>query len=58
MLEDEETREREGREMEIINMATKKSLDKLSEYHTYQDNTLDRPFLTPDTVVQNTEEKL
>ena len=58
MLEDEETREREGREMEIINMATKKSLDKLSEYHTYQDNTLVRPFLTPDTVVQNTEEKL
>jgi hypothetical protein len=50
MLEDEVTREKEGREMEILNLATKNIMNKLSEYHTFQDNTLDKPFLTPDTV--------
>lgn len=50
MLEDEEIRERKGREMEIINMATQKALNNLHEYHQYQDGTLDRPFLTPESV--------
>jgi hypothetical protein len=50
MLEDEEIREKEGREMEILNIATEKYKHKLSEYHAFQDNTLDKPFLTPDTV--------
>ena len=55
MLEDEEIREKEGREMEILSMATQKYKNQLSEYHTYQDNTIDRPFLTPDTVEDNNE---
>lgn len=50
MLEDEEIREKEGREMEILNIATIKYKNKLSEYHNFQDNTIDKPFLTPDTV--------
>lgn len=50
MLEDEEIREKEGREMEIINMATAKFKDKLQDYHQYADSTLDRPFLTPESV--------
>ena len=50
MLEDEELREKEGREMEILSMATNKARAQLEEYHTYQDNTLDKPFLTPDSV--------
>ena len=50
MLEDETVREKEGREMEILSLATNKYKDKLSEYHTFQDQTLDKPFLTPDTV--------
>lgn len=50
MLEDEEVREREGREMEILALATEKYKDKLSEYHQYLDNTLDKPFLSPETV--------
>jgi hypothetical protein len=50
MLEDEEIREKEGREMEILSLATEKYKNKLSEYHTFQDNTLDKPFLTPETV--------
>jgi uncharacterized protein Smg (DUF494 family) len=50
MLEDEEIRERKGREMEIINMATNKALKELHDLHQYQDGTLDRPFLTPEAI--------
>lgn len=54
MLEDEEIREREGREMEIINMATQKAIHDLQQYHTYADNNLDKPFLTPESVSDET----
>lgn len=50
MLEDEEIREKEGKEMEILSMAVDKAKDKLYDYHTYQDNVVDKPFLTPDSV--------
>jgi len=50
MLEDEEIREQEGRQMEIIRMATEKAKQNLADYHNYQDNTVDIPFLTPETV--------
>lgn len=50
MLEDEEIREQEGRQMEIIKMATDKAKEKLAEYHNYQDQSVDIPFLTPETV--------
>jgi hypothetical protein len=46
MLEDEEIRERTGREMEILKMATEKvTTDTLYEYHTYADNKVDIPIL-------------
>jgi hypothetical protein len=50
MLEDEETREREGREMEILALATEKYKEKLGEYHQYLDNNLDKPLLNSKTV--------
>jgi hypothetical protein len=50
MLEDELIREKEGREMEILSLATEKSRKKLEEYHNYEDRTLDRPFLTPESI--------
>lgn len=50
MLEDEEIREREGREMEIMNMSVEQQVKKLSEYHEYQDGEVDTPLLTPETV--------
>lgn len=53
MLEDEDIREKEGREMEIIKMATTKAKESLMSYHQYQDGKLDNPFLTPETVIQN-----
>lgn len=48
MLEDEELREKQGREMEILNMASQKFKDKLSELHTYEDQGVDQPFLLPE----------
>ncbi len=56
MLEDETIREKEGREMEILNMATNKIKEALSQYHNYQDGIVDRPFLTPETVIGNNNE--
>jgi hypothetical protein len=50
MLEDEEIREKEGREMEIIRMATEKAVSGLEQYHEFADKTVDRPFLTPESV--------
>lgn len=52
MLEDEDIREKEGREMEILAMATIKAKETLASYHNYQDNVVDRPFLTPDSISQ------
>lgn len=52
MLEDEEIREKEGREMEILAISTKKYKQILSEYHQYADNNVDKPFLTPETVLE------
>ena len=58
MLEDEILREKEGREMVILNMATDKAKEKLMDYHQYQDNTVDIPFLTPEAVLQKRAEDL
>lgn len=39
-----------GIEMEKMRLAMEKERDRLSSYHTYADNTVDQPFLTPDTI--------
>lgn len=54
MLEDEEIREKEGREMEIINLATQKAKQKLYDLHQFADQSVDRPFLTPESVSEST----
>lgn len=56
MLEDEEIREREGREMEIMSMAVDKNRKLISEYHNYADDTVDSPLLTPETVLEKDKE--
>jgi hypothetical protein len=53
MLEDEEVREREGREAELIKLATDKAKETLYDYHQYADKKLDKPFLTPESVLQD-----
>jgi hypothetical protein len=50
MLEDEELREKEGREMEILNMSVEKTKNKLYEYHQYADGNIDKPFLNSESV--------
>lgn len=55
MLEEEDIREKEGREMELINMATQKARNNLENYHEYADNSVDRPFLTPESVLKDNE---
>jgi hypothetical protein len=52
MLEDEILREKEGREMELISLATNKAREKLENYHQYQDGSLDSPILTPESVLK------
>jgi hypothetical protein len=56
MLEDEQIREKEGREMEILALSTAKTKQKLSDYHNYADKTVDSPLLTPESILQKTEE--
>jgi len=57
MLEDEIVREREGVDMEIISLSADKSSKEFSEYHTYDDGIIDRPMLTPETVLEKDEEE-
>jgi len=52
MLEDEEIREKQGREMEIMAMAVEKNKQLLSEYHQYADDGVDMPLLTPETIIK------
>lgn len=56
MLEDEQIREKEGRELEILSMATEKFKTKLSDYHSYADGSLDSPILTAETVLTKEED--
>lgn len=51
MLEDEDIREKEGRQMEILSMSTAKQKEKLMDYHEYQDGTIDIPILTPEAII-------
>jgi hypothetical protein len=55
MLEDEDVREKEGREMEILSMATETYKTMLGQYHAYEDKVLDKPFLTADTIEDKNE---
>jgi len=52
---DPEFRKNIGIEMEKMRLAAEKEKERLSEYHTYEDDTVDQPFLTPETLI-NTEE--
>ena len=39
-----------GLELEKMRMAMEKEKERLSHFHKYQDEQVDQPFLTPDTV--------
>ena len=50
MLQDPTLMKKYGIEMEKMRAAMNKEKERLLEYHTYDDGTVDQPFLTPDTV--------
>lgn len=56
MLEDETVREKQGREMEILNMATKKFKKDLQNLHEYADGNVDKPFLFPEHIEEENHE--
>jgi hypothetical protein len=49
---DSEFRVSIGIEMEKMRLAAEKEKERLSEYHTYEDDTVDQPFLTPETLIR------
>jgi hypothetical protein len=50
---DSEFRSRIGLDMEKMRLAAEKEKERLSEYHEYEDGTVDQPFLTPETLLRN-----
>lgn len=56
MLEDELIREKEGKEMEIIALATDRAKQVLYENHQYQDGKVDVPILSPESLEYQDEE--
>ena len=48
---EEKMRKKDAHEMELMKLAMEKEQDRLAEYHTFGDNTLDRPLLNCSTVV-------
>lgn len=52
LMQDPETMKKYGVEMEKMRLAMAKERERLSSYHRYEDDTVDQPFLTPDTVIE------
>ena len=50
LMQDPELVKRYGIQMEKMKLSMKKEEERLSQYHQYEDGTVDQPFLTPDTV--------
>jgi len=49
-MQDPDRMKRYGVEMEKMRAAMKNEEERLSQFHSYDDGTIDQPFLTPDTV--------
>ena len=50
ILRDPDFFEEQGKYIEKMRMAMENEKDRLSDYHQYEDGTVDQPLLTPDTV--------
>lgn len=55
ILRDPEFFEEQGKELEKMRLAMEYEKHRLGDYHTYEDGSIDRPLLTPETI--NFEEK-
>ncbi len=49
-LDDPEARKRESVDMEVNRIAADKAIKDMSEYHTYEDGSVDQPFLNANTI--------
>ena len=56
MLEDESIRESEGRQLEIMKLATKQFKNQLQDTHQYQDEEYDRPILNHESAKREQED--
>ena len=54
LVSNPETTMKYGKEMEKMRMAMEKEKDRLSAFHKYSDESVDQPFLTPQTFKENT----
>ena len=54
-LDDKDLRKKEGFDMEVHRVAAEKALDKLSEYHAYEDGVVAQPILNADTLIEDEE---
>jgi hypothetical protein len=50
LMSNPDVRQELGTEMEKMRLAMENEAERLSEYHKYEDGTIDQPFLTPDSV--------
>jgi len=50
LMSNPDVRQELGTEMEKMRLAMETEAERLSEYHKYEDGTIDQPFLTPDSV--------
>lgn len=57
MFEDTEVQRKEGRTMELMKMAANKAKLEMSQLHTFIDGSVDRPFLTPESVALEDEDE-
>lgn len=53
---DSEFRTKIGIDMEKMRLAANAEKERLSQYHTYEDDAVDQPFLTPETLIRQDEE--
>jgi len=51
-LDSKEFRQQEGFDMEVHRVAAEKAMDKLAQYHEYEDGTVDQPMLNSDTFIE------
>lgn len=53
ILRDPDFFEEQGKYIEKMRMAMKHEMERLGDYHQFEDGSVDQPFLTPDTVKDN-----
>ena len=51
-LGDKDVRKKEGFDMEVHRVASEKAVERLSEYHEYEDGIVDQPILNADTLIE------